>query len=346
MGRGGQIGGNVHDIVKKTSRWAKGAAEPELGTHPDPSLFGPGRGQALSLLLSPARRPCREAKRQAKQKQLGKSKANFDSKRKKSLRSPPLVIGLLHTQFAKMVRIIDIGTKAAFEFAGTLCSPMPPPQPLPVWCCALLTYQGVHSNQERWNGSKAFRRKGTPQFAQRHALENRRVRLRCATAHLAPLHQGPPGRSARRLCHRGSGPRRLPGSASPRPAGCDPAPSRAQSASSAAAAGHGFVLPPAQQGEPRRPAPGFRCELHRRSALAAAPDLAMGVQVASVRPPSEGMPHVRADGCRGRGRPFRGAPCSQEPSRWAGLPARCRFGADTPVCGQHSPSSANHTRAP
>ena len=192
---------------------------------------------------------------------------------------------------------------------------MPPPQPLPVWPGALLTYQGVRRAQERWNGSKAFRSKAAHKFAQRHALDNRPVRLRCATAHRAPLHQGPPGRSARRLCHRGSAPRRLPGSASPRPAGCDPAPSRAQSASPAAAAGDGFMLPPAQQGEPRWPAFGFRCEHHRLSALAAAPDLAMGVQVASVRPSAEGMPRVRAVGFRGPRRPCRGASCSQEPSR-------------------------------
>ena len=211
---------------------------------------------------------------------------------------------------------------------------------------ALLTYQGVPHIKERWNDSKAFRSKGAHKFAQRRALDNRPERLRCATAHRAPLHQGPPGRSARRLCHRGSAPRRLPGSASPRPAGCDPAPSRAQSAATAAAAGDGFMLPPAQQGEPRQPAPGFRCEPHRRSALAAAPDLAMGVQVASVRPPAEGMPHVRAVGCRGRRRPNRGAPCSQEPSLRPGWPPRCRFGADTPICGQHSPSPANHARAP
>ena len=196
------------------------------------------------------------------------------------------------------------------------------------------------------NAGKAFRSKAAHKFAQRHALDNRRVRLRCATAHRAPLHQGPPGRSVRRLCHRGSAPRRLPGSASPRPAGCDPAPARAQSASTAAAERDGFMLPPAQQGEPRWPAPGFRCEPHRLSALAAAPALAMGVQVASVRPPAEGMPHVRAVGCRGRRWPNRGAPCSQEPSLYLGWPARCRFGADTPMSGQHSPSSANHTRAP
>ena len=196
------------------------------------------------------------------------------------------------------------------------------------------------------NAGKAFRSKLFHKFAQRHALDNRRVRLRCATAHLAPLHQGPPGRSARRLCHRGSAPRRLPGSASPRPAGCDPAPSRAQGASTTAAAGHGFVPPPARRSQPRRSAPGFRCELHRRKAHGGCTDIAMGVQVASVRPPAEGIPHVRAVGCRGRGWPLRAAPCSLEPSRWAGWPARCRFGADTPVRGQHSPSSANHTRAP
>ena len=200
--------------------------------------------------------------------------------------------------------------------------------------------------KERWNGSKAFRSKGAHKFAQRHALDNRRVRLRCATAHLAPLHQGPPGRSARRLCHRGSAPRRLRGSASSRPAGCDPAPSRAQSAATAAAAGDGTMLPPAQQGETRRLAPGFRCELHRRKARGGCTDLAMGVQVASVRPPAEGMPHVRAVGYRGRRWLIRGAPCSQEPSRWPDWPARCRFGADTPVRGQHSPSPADHARAP
>ena len=165
--------------------------------------------------------------------------------------APARLPGLLHTQFAKMVRIIFIGTKAAFEFAGHLGAPIPPLQPLPGWPGALPTYQGVRRAQERWNGSTAFRSKGALQFAQRHALDNRPVRLRCATAHRAPLHQGPPGRSARRLCHRGSAPRRLPGSASPRPAGCDPAPSRAQSASPAAAAGDGFMLPPAQQREPR-----------------------------------------------------------------------------------------------
>ena len=128
---------------------------------------------------------------------------------------------------------------------------MPPPQPLLGRCVALLTYQGVPQVKERWNGSKAFRSKGAHKFAQRHALDNRRVRLRCATAHRAPLHQGPPGRSARRLCHRSSAPRRLPGSASPRPAGCDPAPSRAQSASTAAAAGDGFTLPPARRSQPK-----------------------------------------------------------------------------------------------
>ena len=74
------------------------------------------------------------------------------------------------------------------------------------------------------------------------------------------------------------------------------------------------MLPPAQQGEPRWHTFGFRCEHHRQSALAAAPDLAMGVQVASVLPSAEGMPRVRAVGFRGRRRPFRGASCSQEPS--------------------------------
>ena len=73
-------------------------------------------------------------------------------------------VGLLHTQFAKMVRIIFIGTKAAFEFAVYLCSPMPPLEPLPGWPGALLTYQGVRRAQERWNGSKAFRSKAALQF--------------------------------------------------------------------------------------------------------------------------------------------------------------------------------------
>ena len=79
---------------------------------------------------------------------------------------------------------------------------------------------------------------------------DRRWRSRCATAHLAPRHQGPPGRPARRPRDRGSTLRRPPGSASPRPSGCDPAPSRSQSAPPAATAGGGLRLPPARSAEP------------------------------------------------------------------------------------------------
>ena len=79
------------------------------------------------------------------------------------VRSIPTEVGLLHTQYAKKVNKFDKSQQGRSEIAGHLCAATPPPQPLPLRCVAMLTYQALPHIKERLNGCKAFWRKGTPQ---------------------------------------------------------------------------------------------------------------------------------------------------------------------------------------
>ena len=67
-----------------------------------------------------------------------------------------LLLGLLHTQLAKIVDKMFTCRHPRVEIAVYLSDPTRPPQPLPLRCGALYTYQGVRRNQERLNSSKAF----------------------------------------------------------------------------------------------------------------------------------------------------------------------------------------------
>ena len=67
-----------------------------------------------------------------------------------------IYFGLLHTQFGKSVDTFFTCRHDHSEIAVYLSDPTRPPQPLPLRCGALYTYQGVRRNQERLNSSKAF----------------------------------------------------------------------------------------------------------------------------------------------------------------------------------------------